>query len=224
MLAHSSLGPGIPYLMQTISTMSGHGHRLPAGHVLRSKACWADCTHEYSLDKVAAWARIESCGRQLHRRSPHKSPCDSPQPPAFKRAAWNPPGSGISNVIKSSSAHAVSTGRGSQGIVRERIGHYRIIRVLGHGGMGEVYLAEDTKLNRPAAIKTLRPHLVSDETALRRFRQEALAASGLNHPNIVVVYEIGEADGLHYMVTEYVEGETLRATIAAGALRPDAAL
>lgn len=108
--------------------------------------------------------------------------------------------------------------------MRERIGHYRLVRVLGHGGMGEVYLAEDTKLNRLAAIKTLRPHLVADETALRRFRQEALAASGLNHPNIVVVYEIGEVDGLHYMVTEYVEGDTLRTRIAAGALTTGAAL
>ena len=94
--------------------------------------------------------------------------------------------------------------------MREAIGHYRIVRKIGEGGMGEVYLAEDTVLGRPVAIKTLRHESLPDATAIRRFRQEALAVSALNHPNIVVIYEIGEEAGVNWIAAEYVEGETLR--------------
>ena len=94
--------------------------------------------------------------------------------------------------------------------MREAIGHYRIVRKIGEGGMGEVYLAEDTVLGRPVAIKTLRHESLPDATAIRRFRQEALAVSALNHPNIVVIYEVGEEDGVNWIAAEFVEGETLR--------------
>lgn len=90
------------------------------------------------------------------------------------------------------------------------LSHYLIIRKLGSGGMGEVYLARDTKLERSVAIKLLPASYTGDPDRVRRFVQEAKAASALNHPNIIVIHEIGELDGLHFIVTEFVEGRTLR--------------
>ena len=79
--------------------------------------------------------------------------------------------------------------------------------------MGEVYLAEDSRLGRRVALKFLPDHFVTNEDRLRRFRQEARAASALNHPNIITIHEIGETETTHYIVTEFIEGETLRALI-----------
>src|SRR5215831_6593246 len=90
------------------------------------------------------------------------------------------------------------------------IAHYRVVSFLGAGGMGEVYLAEDTKLGRKVALKILSTEFTKNEERVRRFQHEARAASALNHPNILTIYEIGEADGLHYIATEYIEGQTLR--------------
>ena len=98
------------------------------------------------------------------------------------------------------------------------IAHYRIVELLGAGGMGAVYKAYDEKLRRVVALKVLTPEAVAQADRRRRFLQEARAASALNHPHILTVYEIGEADGKPYMVTEYVQGETLRQKIAAGSL------
>lgn len=98
------------------------------------------------------------------------------------------------------------------------IAHYRIIAPLGAGGMGAVYQARDEKLGRVVALKVLSPEAVAQEDRRRRFLQEAQAASALNHPYILTVYEVGEADGNPYMVTEYVQGETLRQRIAARTL------
>jgi eukaryotic-like serine/threonine-protein kinase len=95
-------------------------------------------------------------------------------------------------------------------LVGRTLGHYRIARRLGGGGMGEVFLAEDTRLGRRVAIKILPKRLTADSSLVARFRQEARAASTLNHPNIVTIYEVGEADGIHFIATEFVEGETLR--------------
>src|SRR5262249_53190165 len=92
----------------------------------------------------------------------------------------------------------------------QTINHYRITSTLGAGGMGEVYLARDARLDRPVALKLLSAHFISDEEHAHRFRREALAASALNHPNIVTVHEIGEWNGRDFIVTEYVEGVTLR--------------
>ncbi len=93
----------------------------------------------------------------------------------------------------------------------EYIAHYRILRRLGKGGMGEVFLGEDTKQHgRKVALKVLPEELTRSESRLRRFRQEARAILALNHPNILTVYEIGEADEKYYIATEYIEGETLR--------------
>ncbi|HMF58214.1 MAG TPA: serine/threonine-protein kinase, partial [Pyrinomonadaceae bacterium] len=98
------------------------------------------------------------------------------------------------------------------------VAHYRIMEPLGAGGMGAVYKARDEKLHRVVALKVLSPEALAQEDRRRRFLQEARAASSLNHPHILTVYEIGEADDKPYMVMEYVEGETLRQKIAASAL------
>ncbi len=100
----------------------------------------------------------------------------------------------------------------------ERLAHYEIVSWLGKGGMGEVYLAMDTRLQRPVALKLLSPHLLNDAQFVRRFEAEARAASALNHPNIITVHDIGEADGAHFIATEFIEGTTLRAQLANGAL------
>jgi serine/threonine protein kinase/tetratricopeptide (TPR) repeat protein len=94
------------------------------------------------------------------------------------------------------------------------ISHYRILTKLGAGGMGEVYLAEDTKLRRKVALKLLSADLVKNEDRLHRFVQEAFAASALSHPNILVIYEIGAEGDTHFIATEYVDGETLRQRMA----------
>jgi serine/threonine protein kinase len=94
------------------------------------------------------------------------------------------------------------------------IGSYRILALLGRGGMGEVYLAEDSKLGRKIALKLLLGEFTKNEDLIRRFTQEAKAASALNHPNIVTVYEIGQTNSTEYIATEYIEGETLRSHLA----------
>lgn len=97
-------------------------------------------------------------------------------------------------------------------VVGKQLGDFRVLRRLGTGGMAEVFLAEQVSLKRQVALKILKPELVneSDDTHLKRFKQEASAAANLNHPHIVQVYAIGEQDGVHYIAQEYVPGLTLR--------------
>ena len=97
-----------------------------------------------------------------------------------------------------------------------KLGRYEIRAKIGEGGMGEVYLAEDTKLNRKVAIKILPTEVAADQDRMRRFVQEAKAAAALNHPNIAHIYEIGEADGLKFIAMEFIDGQTLRQLIHAG--------
>ena len=94
--------------------------------------------------------------------------------------------------------------------------HYRVLSLLGAGGMGEVYLAEDTRLGRKVALKILPKESTQNEERVRRFEQEARAASALNHPNIVTIYEVGQVDGRHFIATEYIEGQTLRGRVSGG--------
>jgi serine/threonine protein kinase len=89
-------------------------------------------------------------------------------------------------------------------------GRYRLERHLARGGMGEVYLAHDELLNRTVAVKELFPELAQDAAFVERFRREAQAAAALNHPNVVSVYDFGDADGVYFIVMEYVDGQTLR--------------
>ncbi|HEV2903755.1 MAG TPA: serine/threonine-protein kinase [Pyrinomonadaceae bacterium] len=98
------------------------------------------------------------------------------------------------------------------------IGPYKIVSRLGRGGMGEVFLAQDRRLGRLVALKTLPSYFVSDDERLRRFQNEARAASALNHPNILTIYEVGESDSTHFIAAEYIEGQTLRELISAGDL------
>jgi serine/threonine protein kinase/protein involved in temperature-dependent protein secretion len=103
------------------------------------------------------------------------------------------------------------------------LGQYEIISLLGKGGMGEVYLAFDPRLDRKVALKLLLAGATRDEAHVRRFIQEAKAVSALNHPNIITIHEIGEADGRRYIATEFIEGQTLRQSIKQGALPLSAA-
>ena len=103
-------------------------------------------------------------------------------------------------------------------LVGQEISHYKIIRLLGAGGMGEVYLAEDTKLHRQIALKVLTSQFENDLERIKRFKKEARAVSALNHPNIITIYSIEETEAGSFIATEYIEGKTLRERIAEGPL------
>src|SRR6185436_5168490 len=99
---------------------------------------------------------------------------------------------------------------------RETLGHYEILRPIGAGGMGEVFVARDPKLGRKVAIKMLPPRLASERDTLTRFTQEARSASALNHPNIVTIHEVGADEGAPFIVMEYIDGRDLRTLINEG--------
>ena len=117
----------------------------------------------------------------------------------------------VADIIESS-GRKIETGR--------CFGHYEIVRQIGAGGMGEVYLAKDKKLDRPVAIKILNEQFSREESNLQRFIREAKSASGLNHPNILVVHEVGESDNAHYIVSEFIKGKTLREKLKESQLLP----
>src|SRR6266581_5554876 len=94
-----------------------------------------------------------------------------------------------------------------------RLGRYEIVSKIGAGGMGEVYLVEDTRLHRKVALKILPAELAANQDRMHRFNQEATAAAALNHPNIAHIYEIGESEGTNFIAMEFVEGMTLREKI-----------
>ncbi|MEO6487191.1 MAG: serine/threonine-protein kinase, partial [Thermoanaerobaculia bacterium] len=101
-------------------------------------------------------------------------------------------------------------------LIGTNVGSYRVLEMLGAGGMGEVYVALDTRLGRRVALKFLSAQFTSDRERVRRFRQEAEVASGLNHPNILTIHEFGEHHGVQFIASELVEGETLRSRLGRG--------
>ena len=105
-----------------------------------------------------------------------------------------------------------------------RLGRYEVIRLIGAGGMGEVYLAKDSQLDRTVAIKVLTERLADNPELRQRFEREARAVSSLNHPHICTLYDVGCEKDVHYLVMEHLEGETLAARLKKGALPTEEAL
>lgn len=131
--------------------------------------------------------------------------------------AYDEAGDFIEEPAIARDAHVLVGGDHDQNIGQE-IGPYRIMERLGAGGMGEVYLAQDSRLNRLVALKILPPYFASDDARLRRFQSEARAASALNHPNILTIHEVGEVEDFRFIATEFIDGQTIRELIANGDL------
>ena len=108
------------------------------------------------------------------------------------------------------------TEHAANALIGQLIGHYRIESLIGVGGMGELYLARDERLGRKVALKFLPERLTADKMQLSRFKSEARTTLALNHPNILTVYEIGAEGDRHFIATEFIEGVTLRASLAGG--------
>jgi eukaryotic-like serine/threonine-protein kinase len=112
----------------------------------------------------------------------------------------------------------------ARALIGKSLGRYRLLKLLGVGGMGQVYLARDEKLGRKVALKLLPTYFTTDTNRLRRFQQEATTTSALNHPNIVTIYEVAEVDGIQFIATELIDGETLRHRLTQGRLSVSEAL
>jgi len=169
------------------------------------------------------WQQVEEVLQAALDRSPHEResflneacPDDEElrQDASSLVDAYDEAGDFIEEPAIAHDAHVLLSNHEQNNIGRE-IGPYRIVERLGAGGMGEVYLAQDRRLDRPVALKILPAYFVSDEARLRRFQREARAASALNHPNILTIHEVGEADRVHFITTEFIDGQTLRELIA----------
>src|SRR5881397_3416087 len=133
-------------------------------------------------------------------------------------ASHQRPGSFIETSAVGLATRIIQNGQADL-LVGEKIGHYKISESIGTGGMGEVYLATDIVAGRKAALKLLPLRFTGDTDRLKRFQQEAHAVVGLNHPNILTVYEIGEDHSIHYIASELIEGETLRQRLTRGRIQ-----
>src|SRR5215475_4036189 len=120
-------------------------------------------------------------------------------------------------------AQAIAGDR-ARSLVGRKIGRYQILSLLGVGGMGEVYLAQDTRLGRKLALKFLPQEYTRDRERVQRFEQEARAASALNHPNIITIFEIDQINDAHFIAAEFIDGQTLRHRLAGGAMKLSEAL
>src|SRR5262245_14610337 len=107
----------------------------------------------------------------------------------------------------------------SESLVGHKIANYEILALIGAGGMGEVYLARDARLDRRIALKRLPAQFTANPAQVERFEREARAASALNHPNIITIHEIGQEGDIHFIATEFIKGDTLREIIASGKLQ-----
>jgi len=179
--------------------------------------------------KTDRWQQVEELFDAALKRAPHEraaflaEACGSDSELraeiASLLAAHEEPGSFIDapayQAVADSLAETQAPFRAAQH-VGQVIGHYKILGLLGKGGMGEVYLAFDTSLDRKVALKLLPPQFTTEADRVRRFEQEAKAASALNHPNILTIHEIGREGDLYFMATEFVEGQTLRHLIDGG--------
>lgn len=127
-------------------------------------------------------------------------------------AAHEQPAEIIDEPVFKVAAEVLDAGQ-PESLIGRSLGAYQIIRQIGRGGMGEVYLAKDTRLGRRVALKLLPAHFTRDANRVRRFQHEARAASALNHPNIVTIYEVGQQEQMHFIATEFIDGQTLAAKI-----------
>src|SRR5438046_593344 len=155
-------------------------------------------------DRVGAFLDAACEGDDASRRNVHARLASHQRAGAFIEA---PVGGTATRIIENGQADL---------LVGQTIGHYKISKRIGSGGMGEVYLATDITAGREAALKLLPTRFTSAAERLRRFQQEERALVGLNHPNILTVYEIGEDHSTHYIASELIEGETLRQRLMRG--------
>ena len=161
--------------------------------------------HQSALDKDASERTAfvdESCGGdETLRREVHSLLAYAADAESFLER----PAADIAPTPPSESHETTLVGRS--------VSHYQVLSLLGAGGMGEVYLARDSRLGRTVALKILPSELATDPERMQRFAIEAKAASALNHPNVATIYDVGESDGIHFIVMEHVEGETIAVRI-----------
>ena len=129
-----------------------------------------------------------------------------------------PPGALAAGVVEEGAAEDATS------LIGRTISHYKVVQHLGRGGMGEVYLATDTRAERKAVLKVLPARFTTDAERIKRFQQEERALFALNHPNVVTTYEIGEEQGVHYIISELIEGHTLQQRLAGGPMKVEEAL
>ncbi len=173
-----------------------------AGDFLSTPALLALQRNDLPLEASASGGPEEDIKAEVLSLPPHQEPARSSSPFTPEQSSAPDDAGGSDRALS----------------VKTRLGPYEITAFLGAGGMGEVYRARDTRLNRSVAIKVLPKALANDRDRLRRFEQEARAVAALNHPNILALYDIGLKEGTPYVVSELLEGSTLRQQLANGAL------